>query len=319
MSASHPVVLVTGANGYIGSTILLELIKHEYQVKAVVRRRNSGDAFNAKYPEQASSIEWVNVNYVIHLASPYVFDIKDNEQDLIPAKENTRVMLEAAAKHPRVKHVVLMSSFSAVCSPFMGLWPEKTYDDDDWNPTTWGQAAKLDMPPFVYAASKAIAEREAWDFVKQPNGTFTLTTLCPPMVYGPPMQPVTSMNGLNESVEELWHLFTGKVSDIPVVPVFIDVRDLASITIAALTNPKAKNQRYLCVAAHFTIPLLLKIAGQAFPEHAHRMLPQTSIPGEHFKTNSHKVESGFGIKWTSLEKSISDTAAWLYKTEKELA
>ncbi|KZT56851.1 hypothetical protein CALCODRAFT_496845 [Calocera cornea HHB12733] len=126
------------------------------------------------------------------------------------------------------------------------------------------------------------------------------------------------MDHLNESLEELWVLFNGKTDEIPVVPVFIDVRDRASITVAVLTNEKARNQRYLAVAGHFTTPQLMEIVRGAFPDQARRLLPTPPSPPPHFKTGCRKIESDFGISWIPLERSIIDTAAALFIAEKEL-
>lgn len=56
-----------------------------------------------------------------------------------------------------------------------------TYTAEDWNPMTYEEAAAqpADGGGMVYSASKAIAEKFAWDFVKNNDVSFTLTTYVP--------------------------------------------------------------------------------------------------------------------------------------------
>lgn len=54
--------------------------------------------------------------------------------------------------------------------------------DDSWNPATWDEAAKSKDPAFVYSASKALAERTAWDAVKSKKLHCPFTAICPPCV-----------------------------------------------------------------------------------------------------------------------------------------
>jgi len=334
-----PVVFIDGANGFVGTATVLEALKQGYKVKAAVRRQESADAFAAKYPEHDASIEWLFVpdlldqnavtaavqgaDYMIHVASPFTFSFKDNENDmLLPALHGTKVALAAAAANPRIKHVVITSSFAAICNVLKGMWPEHTYTEKDWNPATWDESVKSDSTPFVYCASKEFAEKAAWDFIETEKPGFTLTTLCPPMVFGPPPQPFTSMDNLNESVGQLWQLFSGQAKEVPFTgfPGFIDVHDLAYLHVAALSNEKAKNQRYLTVGGHYSFDQAVVIAREAFPEHASRMTPSTGKPApEHYALDTSKVEADFGIQWTPFNKTITETAGALFKAEAQLA
>lgn len=78
--------------------------------------------------------------------------------------------------------MVITSSFASVLD--MNAFPAvgTTYSDNDWNPATYEEAAQSSNPGFVYCASKALAEAEAWRFIKEEKVHFSLTTLCPPMV-----------------------------------------------------------------------------------------------------------------------------------------
>ncbi|KZT56867.1 NAD(P)-binding protein [Calocera cornea HHB12733] len=336
---SRAVVFVTGGNGFVGAATVLELIKRDYTVKATMRSQAKAEAFNKQYPAQSSSIEWViipdltnedamtaamtNVDYLIHMASPFHFTFTDNVNEVLrPAKDMTLVALKAAAKHPRIKRVVITSSFVAIWDLMQdnGLWPGKTYTSDDWNPATWDQAASSTNPLFVYSASKSIAEKAAYDFVEHEKPDFALTTFCPPIIYGPPLQPEVTTSNLNTSTYVVWELLSGQAKEIPdtTLPIFIDVRDLAYLQVSALTNEKAKNQRYFVVSDHWYMEQLVDIVREEFPDQAFRLPPtvRTKAPS-HFDFDVTKAERDFDIKWIPLRQSIVDTMKVLYEKERE--
>jgi hypothetical protein len=51
----------------------------------------------------------------------------------------------------------------------------------------------------AYRASKTFAEKAAWKFVEDEKPAFTLTTICPPFVFGPTALPLTASEQLNTS------------------------------------------------------------------------------------------------------------------------
>jgi nucleoside-diphosphate-sugar epimerase len=121
---------------------------------------------------------------VLHTASPFHFNITDNKKDLLdPAINGTTGLLKAVHSFaPSVKRVVITSSFAAISK--YGS-PPKLYNETIWNDQTWEEATTSTNPQAVYRASKKFAEKAAWDFMEQEKPGFTLTTLCPPMIYGP--------------------------------------------------------------------------------------------------------------------------------------
>jgi len=95
---------------------------------------------------------------------------------------------------------VVTSSYAAVLDLDEGEFVDKTYTEKDWAPFTLESAiAPGKMPGYVYSASKAFAEKAAWDYADK-NGLL-LSTLCPPMIYGAPLQPVsTSPSGTRSAI-----------------------------------------------------------------------------------------------------------------------
>jgi len=106
-------------------------------------------------------------------------------QDLLdPAIIGTTGILKSIKKSaPSVKRVVITSSFAAIINPSKGNWPGHEYSEEDFNPMT--QQDALESPAAGYRASKTFAEKAAWDFVEKEKPNFTISTINPPLVFGP--------------------------------------------------------------------------------------------------------------------------------------
>ncbi|EJU03768.1 NADP-binding protein [Dacryopinax primogenitus] len=328
-STSSNVVFVTGGNGFVGSATVLELIKRGYKVKGSIRSQAKADAFNKMYPTESKSIERVvvpdlmdeqrmtsalsGVDYVIHMASPFHMNFTNNVEEMLkPARELTL--------YSRIKRVVLTSSFVAVWDLMKGngLWPEHTYTAEDWNPATWEQAAGAAHPLFVYSASKSLAEKAAFDFVEKEKPGFSITTFCPPFIWGPPGQPDLTLGNLNTSTWVLWWTLSGQAKEIDEtgLPVFVDVRDLAYLQVAALTNDKAKNQRYLAISDEWYMEQLVNIVKEEFPHQAYRLPPTVRTRGpDHFGYDVAKTERVFDIELIPLRKTVVETMKFLFDKE----
>lgn len=174
---------------------------------------------------------------MIHLASPFILDSKDYEKDLFkPAVNGTVSILKAVKEYNQsVKRIVITSSFAAVLDFTKGLRPGYVYTEEDWNPVTTEEAKKAG-PSAAYLVSKTLAERAAYDFVKSEKPNFSITTLNPPMVYGPLLQNVESMAKLNTSSADVYRLFNGSLKDVPDTTFWacVDVRDGRSHLVAKI-------------------------------------------------------------------------------------
>lgn len=60
-----------------------------------------------------------------------------------------------------------------------------------------------------HTGSKTFAERAAWDFIEKEKPNFDLVTLCPPLVFGPVIHSLKSLDGLNTSNKRIWSLMSG--------------------------------------------------------------------------------------------------------------
>lgn len=138
------------------------------------------------------------VDYIVHLASPLP-DFQDPNfsskkvapQYLDPAIKGVDRMLEAANKSASVKKVVLTSSVVALIGR-----KQSQLDENDWNTTTYEMALNSEAHMEAYMASKALAERAAWDFMKKNSPSFTLTALNPTFIFGPTITP-SKISGTN--------------------------------------------------------------------------------------------------------------------------
>lgn len=161
-------VLITGASGFVGNHTLANFLTHGYRVRIVARNERGCQRILQIHSSHKDSLETAivpditvpgafddavkDVDGIIHMASPFVIKVEDNERDLIlPALDGTRGILESAQKHgSRVRRVVITSSFAAVADFTRGLWPGHVYEESQWNPLTY-EETKNDQRGLAYA------------------------------------------------------------------------------------------------------------------------------------------------------------------------
>ena len=118
------------------------------------------------------------LDFVVHTASPYHFDIRDPVKDFHePAVLGTRGILRATARHaPAVRRVIVTSSFAAMVNRERHA---AVYDESCWGPVTDAQAMD---PAGAYRASKVRRkkERATPSFHPSPHPLFSLFLPLPP-------------------------------------------------------------------------------------------------------------------------------------------
>ncbi|KAF9467171.1 hypothetical protein BDZ94DRAFT_1305655 [Collybia nuda] len=253
-------VLLTGATGFIATQVVGVLLSRGFRVRGTVRTTEKGEYVKSLFKQAGDRFEYVivedlqkddgfndavrGVDGILHVASPLYRTAPTGvwENIIEPAKRGTTSVLYAALRHnPNVKRIVITSSYQAVAN----------YSLD---PGTMAKEYALKMgkdldPVGAYAASKAMAEEVAWEFMKTEKPSFDIVAILPPLVCGPILQPGTSPNTLNTSNFELWQLLTGNKEDAsafvrnnPTMPI-VDVRDVALAHVEALLHPNAGNRR----------------------------------------------------------------------------
>lgn len=328
-------VLLTGGSGFIAAHVLDTLLRRGYSVVTTVRSNEKADRIRAVHPNIGKErLDFVIVEdiardrafdeavvsdppfeAVIHTASPFHFNVIDVQKDLLdPAVKGTTGILESIVKNaPTVRQVVITSSFASIVNPWKGSWPEHTYSEEDWNPITLAQASE--SVPNGYRASKTFAERAAWDFLEREKPNFTLSTLCPPQVFGPVFPQLSSLDDLNTSNQVIRDIVQGKFkAQVPpnATWTWVDVRDLALCHVLALEKSAAANKRFFIAAGFFSNKELVEVIRKSSDQYK-KLLPSEDIHGGGYpeeglyKIDNSRAVDNLGIKWKSLEESIADT------------
>lgn len=328
-------ILLTGGSGFIAAHILDILLQHGHSVVTTVRSQEKANKIAENHEDfgkdkldfaivediaQEGAFDKAVISdppfeAVIHTASPFHFNVTDVQKQLLdPAIIGTTGVLKSIKKSaPTVKRVVITSSFASIVDGAQGTRPGHTYSESDWNPITAEEAPA--NPANGYRASKTFAERAAWDFIEQEKPNFSLATMCPPLVLGPIVHYLNSLDGLNTSNQRIRDIMLGKAKDeIPATGTFIwvDVRDLALCHVLAAEKEDAANKRFFITAGYFSNREIATIIGKHYPQYKD-VLPSSSTPGGDYpedgiyKYDNERVLKVLGVKFRSLDESIVDT------------
>jgi dihydroflavonol-4-reductase len=322
-------VLLTGISGYIGLHCAVELLKQGYIVKGSIRSLSKAEKVTntiKKFIDPKGALEFCELDllidegwdeavsdcdFVMHVASPFFSKIPKDENELIkPAVEGTLHALKAANK-AGIKRVVLTSSMVAMLGDITG--------DENINQSSWTNVNAKNAT--AYLKSKTLAEKSAWEFVK--NKQLELVTIHPGPVYGP-----TLSNDLSgESMHLFKRIITGELKQMIYTSINIsDVRDVARIHVQALENEQAKGQRIIVATetahSYQAITKLLKANGYEkvgtgvvpnfmvkllanFNSEMKGMLPYV---GKKYEANLNATKSIFNWEPIPFDKMVLDTA-----------
>lgn len=320
-------VLVTGATGFIGAHCVKELLEKGYQVRAAVRSEkkfqtlescvNGGGDLGYTLVRDIDDLDLLTeavkgCDAVLHLASPFTYDVTNYEEELLkPALRGTTTILEACLTEPKVKRVVITSSFAAIFDSSKGLQPDVTYTEKDFSPLTWEDGATASDAALAYRASKIVAEQAAWNFVKEKNPHFDITIICPTMVFGPLVSTklLGSIDSLNLSNTIVWNVATSDTIPPTKGPVWVDVRDLAYAHVKALSVQAASNSRYVLSASDYDTQEIADILRE-LPFKKDLSVPVGSpgerLTGTHFKVDNLKSVAELELTYRPLKESILD-------------
>jgi len=246
-------VLVTGGAGFIAVHCILQLLGAGYRVRATLRSLNretevramlreggveAGDRLTFIEADLSADTHWSEAvngcDYVLHVASPTpIVDYKHEDEMIIPAREGVLRVLRAS-RDAGVKRVVLTSAIGAVVYGH----PAQTapFDESYWTNVS-GKAP-------AYQKSKTLAERAAWEFIEREGNGLELSAVNPVTVMGPVLGPDYS-----HSIYLIKNLLAGKIPGCPKINSgFVDVRDVADLHLRAMTDPKAKGERFIATA-----------------------------------------------------------------------
>ncbi|KAI1200476.1 aldehyde reductase [Nemania serpens] len=323
-------VLITGVNGFIASNIADQFLKFGYKVRGTTRspEKNTwlSDLFSRKYGE--GKFEFVavpdmaadgafdeavkGVSAVLHTAT--IFTMNPNPHEVIPdTVKGTLEAIESAAREKSVKRFVLTSSSSAALIPK----PNNpfTVTTDTWNDETVEWAYR--DPPYepdrwypVYAASKTLSEKAAWEFVREKKPSFVLNAVLPNMNFGASLDSVNQ--GHPSTSGMLTALFKGDTSNMANLPpqYFVDVEDDALLHLAATIHPGVESERIFAFAEPENGNILLAIFRKLYPD---RTFPADFQSDQDLsdivpRKRAEELLRDMGKDgWTSLEESVKRT------------
>lgn len=328
-------VLVTGGSGFIANHIIRLLLPQGYNVITTVRSHDKGERVKKLLGASAGSnltycivkdvaqkgafndaVKIPDLAYVIHTTSPFHYNVQDPVKDMLePAVNGTTSILQAVKDNaPTVKRVVVLSSFAAIRDDAKDAGT--TFDETCWNPVTWEEASTNTKK--TYQGSKTLAERAAWDFVKNEKPTFELVTINPSLVFGPPSHLAQGeLASLNTSNQRILDMLQGKMKD-KLAPTgfysWVDVRDVAQAHVRALEAPEAAGKRFFLINDYLTNKEIAQIIVEKYPEYANK-LPgnlnelESDIPApeSRYKFDNSQSRKVLGIEYAPLSKSVDDT------------
>ena len=326
-------VLLTGISGYIANHCAAELLKNGYSVRGSLRSFSKKEEIIEaikKEIDPKDNLEFCELDlledrgwdkamegckFVLHVASPFInIEPKDENEYIQPAVDGTMRALKAAKK-AGIKRVVLTSSIVSMLEN-----ADKSINIDY---SSWTNVKAKNVS--AYIKSKTLAERSAWDFIKNQNeeNPLELSVVNPGPVFGPSL----SGNLKGASMGMFKNMIIGK---IPMVPKFSinmsDVRDVAKIHVLALENKNANGKRFIVttekpfafqelaqilksngydkVSTKLAPNFLLKFIGN-FDREARSM---RAFIGKTYNGDISSTIETFDWKPISFEKTVLDTA-----------
>lgn len=301
-------VLVTGATGFIGLHCIHQLLNQGYAVNGSLRSPKRKDEIIEALKNKNTPIENLNLfvfnltedngwdegmqgcDYLLHIASPLSVKAYDDDFFVKPAVAGVKRAFKFAKKH-NIKKVVLTSSVAAIIETD----EEKEYfDENDWSDINCREISS-------YAKSKTMAERAAWDFIKEHQNPFELAVINPALVTGPSLT-----EDLGESNKAIEMVVTGKMPvAIPMNFGFVDVRDVATAHILAMQNESSNGERFALSEKDLSYKEIAKI----LRDNGFKKAPRISVPIwiAKFLANFNK-ELKIAVPFMGKTRSLSKTS-----------
>lgn len=141
----------------------------------------------------------------------------------------------------------------------------------------------------------------------------------PPLVLGPILPYLQTLDNLNTSNQRVATIMTGKATEaIPPTGTFIwvDVRDLALAHVKAIESPTAEaaaGKRFFVTAGYFSNEEIADIVRDNFPAYKDKLPVKGTKGGEYPEGGVYKYDNGrsmevLGLKYRDLKECIIDTA-----------
>ena len=290
-------VAVTGASGYIGAHVVVQLLKRGYDVRGCVTDTSNTDktAFllrlNDDHPgnltlHQANLLEdrsydaiIADCSAVLHVGTPMPYGGAYNFQEVYDGMiQGINNIVGSIKKAGTVKRLVYTSSFAAVYHPAP---PGYRYTEDDWgsdnreNDADWNTENLNDKGDLGYTLGKIEGEHLV-NRLAEEDGGFDAVSCCPIAVIGPLLSVVhecvgsfqwalgRTLAGKNNprGWEALWNI--------------VDVRDVAEAQVLMIeSNTPENGSRYLLCAADESG----EITARQLQQHLQALFPHIDVAG----------------------------------------
>ena len=312
-------VVVTGGSGFVGSHCVVALLNAGCRVRTTVRSHERtadvtemvarggaepGDKLTFAVADLNADAGWAAAvdgsEYVLHVASPFPPGEPNHEHKVIgPARDGTLRVLRAA-RDAGVKRVVLTSSFAAISCGHSKV--DREFTEEDWTNID-GEGVT------AYVKSKVLAERAAWDFIKNEGGQTELSVINPAGTFGP-----TLSDDISASLIVILTLLTAPAAQMANIcfPV-ADVRDVADIHVRAMTHPAAAGERF--IACCDGGPITMREAAYILRDWTGvEAVIEAPVVGDVRRPSNRKAKTLLGFAPRPIDEALLSTAGSLVRT-----
>ncbi|GJE99866.1 NAD(P)-binding protein [Phanerochaete sordida] len=330
-------VLVSGCNGFVAVWVVKQLLEEGYAVRGTVRRESAIPYLKELFKSYDARFEVVivpditkdgafddavkGIDAIVHLASPFHMRAEDPQEIIGPAVAGTASILRSALAHGNdtVRRFVILSSCAAVLTESLDLSKSRTFSEADWNEFSIRDCAENGSAAYQvnkYHASKALAERAAWEFAAEHKGTaqFDVVALNPPYVFGPWLHDVAKPEQLNASMLAFWDAVIKGNKTMEQFAVegqsWVDVRDIAHAIALTLQRSEAGGERIIVSAGPWNWQNFVTAAHNidpSLPAGNTSYDPKTAIYQTCFENG--KSTRVLGIEYRSLEECTESMVA----------
>ncbi|PLB54046.1 putative cinnamoyl-CoA reductase [Aspergillus steynii IBT 23096] len=316
-------VLVTGANGYIATQVVEQLLLLGYVVRGTVRASKPwlDEYFHAKYGADAFEPVIVSsfsnrdeidraldgVDGIVHAASDV--SLNTDPAQVIPwVVRATLDVLELAAQRPAIKRVVLVSSSTALYSIHPLTYAKDTWNDRSvrlaWDPESSGDTKNAE----IYSASKTEGERQSYKWMEEHKPQFVLNSVLPAYTFGKVLSPEMFGSTMGYTRGAL----KGDSRFISAFPQhwFVDVEDIARLCVVGLLDPSVQAERIFGFAENLSGRDIISILQKLRPNNPHITLPAENVIRDRTEVLPRKraedlLRRFYGqTGWTSIRDSL---------------
>jgi nucleoside-diphosphate-sugar epimerase len=336
-------VAVTGASGYVGSHVVIALMKRGYTIHACLTQLDNPEktehllALNGgKYPghvelfkanllkEGSYDTPFKDCIAVLHAGTPMGYDGTNNPRQIYDGAINgTMNVLNSVKKVGTVKRFIYTSSFSAIHHP---MKTEYVFTENDWasdnreNDPNWSKD-RIDIDgEMAYSMAKVECEHMA-NRIAEEDGRFDVISVCPIVVLGPLLSRVHERGGS-------WQWFLGRMlagepcgRQWNALWNVVDVRDVGESQALMIESDVCKNGwRYQLSATDRSG----EIDALQLQEHLQKLFPKINVggpPDDYYKiiekygavyqapiARCDKAREELGLETHSIEDTLYQTA-----------